>query len=127
MSIVKIHALSRPAPSIGPLIAGPRTPETPHCKPMSALVLPRMCSGDKSFARAGIVGDQIISPKAKTIWLTQSIKAPAISGNNGEIPTTAQDIDQIIPTAMSALYFDSLLSLRRTAGWNKTIEIVLAA
>jgi hypothetical protein len=32
--------------------------------------------------------------------------APAISGKSGDIPTTLHDIDQIIPTAMSALYFD---------------------
>ena len=42
--------------------------------------------------------------------------APAIRGKSGDIPTTPHDTDQIIPTAMSALYLDSRLSLRKTAG-----------
>ena len=112
---------------MGPLIAGPMTPETPHCNPVSALVRPRICSGDNSLASAGSVGDQIISPNAKTTWLIHNIIAPAIIGKSGDIPTTPHEIDQIIPTAMRALYFDSRLSLRKTAGWNKTIEIVFAA
>ena len=50
------HNSGKSAPNIRPVIAGPKTPETLHCKLISALARPRICSGANSFARVGIVG-----------------------------------------------------------------------
>jgi hypothetical protein len=105
-NIVTTHAVPRLAPNIIPVMAGPKTPDTDHCKLIHALARPRICSGESSFARVGIVGACTISPKANTNWLTQIAIPDATIGRYGAIPTKSHEIAQIIPMEISAVYFE---------------------
>ena len=110
-----------------PATAGPITPETPHCIPINAFVRPRKCSGESSFASAGAVGDQTISPNAKTIWLIAS-KIPATkSGANGATPTNVQESAQIKETETKARCFEMRAINFKTSGCRTKIVIVFAA
>ena len=112
---------------IMPATAGPITPETPHCMPINALVRPRKCSGESSLARAGDVGDQTISPNAKTIWLIES-KIPATkSGASGATPTKIQESAQIKETETNARCFEMRVSNFKTSGCRTKIVTVFAA
>ena len=65
IAIVKTQSCSRFAPIISPATAGPAIPEIHHCKLVSALARPRICSGASSCVSAGLVGAWTISPNAK--------------------------------------------------------------
>ena len=107
-------------------MAGPITPETPHCIPISAFVRPRRCSGDNSFASAGAVGDQTISPNAKTIWLTESKMPATKSGANGVTPTKSHESAQINETETKARCFDIRDKNFRTSGCRIKMVTVFA-
>ena len=63
--ITTTHCKSKLLPIMDPAIAGPKIPEIDHCKLISELDLPRICSGVKSCISAGFVGAWTISPNAK--------------------------------------------------------------
>jgi hypothetical protein len=105
-NIVRTQAVPRLAPNITPVMAGPKTPETDHCRLIQALARPRICSGANSLARVGIVGACTISPKANISWLTQIAIPDATIGRYGATPTKSHEIAQIIPIEISAVYFE---------------------
>ena len=77
---------------------------------------PRICSGDNSFARVGIVGACTISPKAKISWLIQIAIPDAISGRYGDRPTNSHDSAQITAIEIRAVYLEKRSRVRSTNG-----------
>ena len=106
INIDTTHNVGWSAPNINPVIAGPATPEILHCNDIKALARPRICSGASSLAKVGITGACTISPTAKINWLMQSAIPEAINGKSGDMPTKSQELDQMIPIEISALYFE---------------------